>query len=111
MAQESVLNLAVGDVDVDLCLGWTGDGVVTEVRQQRGPEHDRGARARDIHIILRLVEGHTTQAEVRLHVVSSNLSDRDLCYARSPLRPYSATIIICHTRGSNSQPHYDTDHY
>ena len=25
----------------------------------------------------------------------------------APFRPYN----ICHTRGLNSQPHYDTDHY
>ena len=28
-----------------------------------------------------------------------------------PFRPYFTPIIICHTRGLNSQPHYDTDHY
>ena len=52
-------------------------------------------------------EGYTTTSVTVMHG-DAMCSE---CYARSPLRPYSATIIICHTWGSNSPPHYDTDHY
>ena len=40
---------------------------------------------------------------------------KHICYARSfcapTCAPIFAPIIICHTRGSNSQPHYDNSHY
>ena len=59
--------------------------------------------------VLSCLQGPKAGSFARTHL--EILNTRGTLLRSLPFRPYFTPIIICHTRGSNSQPHYDTDHY